>query len=321
MSRRRGLTPPKILVYHARADAYRALLAERFPDLEVAAGAGADVLDRHLADAEVLLAFRFPVERLAEARRLRWVQLTSAGADHLVEGCPALAGVTVTNTRGIHVEVMADYTLGVMVMLQWRFPRLLRQQQARVWRQQSTEPLAGKRLGVVGVGAIGGEIARRGAAIGMEVLGVRRDPTPVAGVSRMFGPDGLRELLPLCDFVVLAVPGTPATRHLVGEAELRRMRPGAFLVNIARGNVVDEPALVRALQDGAIAGAALDVFETEPLPPASPLWAMENVIVTPHISGEPDDYPRRVMTVFEENIRRWREGRPLTNVVHLDRGY
>jgi phosphoglycerate dehydrogenase-like enzyme len=311
----------KVLVYHARADTYRALLAERFPDLEVAAGTAGDVLDRHLADAEVLLAFRFPVERLSEARRLRWVQLTSAGADHLLDGRQALGGVTVTNTRGIHVAVMADYALGVMVMLQWGFPRLLRQQRARVWQQQSTEPLAGKRLGVVGVGAIGGEIARRGAAIGMEVLGVRRVPGPVAGVSRMFGPDGLAEMLPLADFVVLAVPGTPATRHLLGDAELRRMRPGAFLVNLARGNVVDEAALVRVLQTGRIAGAALDVFETEPLPADSPLWAMENVIVTPHISGEPDEYPRRVMTVFEENLRRWREGRPLTNVVDLDRGY
>jgi phosphoglycerate dehydrogenase-like enzyme len=311
----------KVLVYHGRADTYRALLAEAFPDLEVAAGTTGEVLDRHLADAEVLLAFRFPVERLPEARRLRWLQLTSAGADHLLDGRDALRTVTVTNTRGIHVEVMADYALGVIVMLQWGFPRLFRQQQARVWRQQSTEPLAGKRLGIVGVGAVGGEIARRGAAVGMEVLGVRRDPGPVAGVSRMFGPDGLRDLLPLCDFVVLTVPGTPATRHLLGEAELRRMRPTAFLVNLARGSVVDEPALVRALQDGAIAGAALDVFETEPLPPASPLWAMENVIVTPHISGEPDEYPRRVMTVFAENLVRWRQGRPLTNVVQLDRGY
>ena len=311
----------KILVYHGRAETYRALLAERFPDLEVAAGASDEVLDCHVEDAEVLLAWRFPVNALKRARRLRWIQLTSAGVDHVLDGVAELRAVVVTNTRGIHAELMADYAMGAMVMLQWSFPRLLRQQQARSWRHQYTEPLAGKTLGVVGVGAIGGEIARRGAAAGMTVLGMRRDPRPVGGVERMFGPAELREMLPLCDFVVLVVPATPATRRMVGEGELRRMRRTAFLVNVARGSVVDEPALVRALEEGWIAGAALDVFETEPLPATSPLWAMENVIVTPHIAGEPDDYPRRVMTVFEENIRRFREGRPLVNVVDLDRGY
>lgn len=311
----------KILVYHGRAETYRALLAERFPDLEVAAGASDEVLDRHVEDAEVLLAWRFPVHALKRARRLRWIQLTSAGVDHVLDGVAELRDVVVTNTRGIHAELMADYAMGAMVMLQWSFPRLLRQQQARSWRHQYTEPLAGKTLGVVGVGAIGGEIARRGGAAGMTVLGMRRDPRPVEGVERMFGPAELREMLSLCDFVVLVVPATPATHRMVGEGELRRMRRSAFLVNVARGSVVDEPALVRALEEGWIAGAALDVFETEPLPATSPLWAMENVIVTPHIAGEPDDYPRRVMIVFEENIRRFREGRPLVNVVDLDRGY
>jgi phosphoglycerate dehydrogenase-like enzyme len=311
----------KILVYHGSAETYRALLADRFPDLEVSAGAGDELLDRHVEDAEVLLAWRFPVEALKRARRLRWIQLTSAGADHLLGAGAVRPDVVVTNARGIHGAVMADYALGVMVMLQWNFPRLLRSQAAGVWRHQYTEPLAGKTLGVVGVGAIGGEIARRGAAMGMTVLGMRRDPRPVAGVERMFGPGELGEMLPRCDVVVLVVPATPETRRMIGEPELRRMRRTAFLVNVARGSVVDEPALVRALEEGWIAGAALDVFESEPLPATSRLWGMENVIVTPHIAGEPDDYPRRVMTVFAENIRRWRAGQPLVNVVDPARGY
>ena len=311
----------KILVYHGRAETYRVLLTERFPDLEVVAGTGEDVLDRHLEDAEVLLAWRFPLAALERARRLKWLQLTSAGADHVLAARDHLRDVVVTNARGIHADLMADYALGVMVMLHWNFPRLLRHQQARAWRHQYTEPLTGKILGVVGVGAVGREIARRSAAMGMTVLGMRRDPLPVEGVARMFGPHELPEMLPRCDFVVLAVPATPATRRMVGEPELMRMRPTAYLINVARGSVVDEAALVRALEAGRIAGAALDVFETEPLPATSPLWAMENVIVTPHIAGEPEDYPRRVMTVLEENIRRWRDGRPLRNVVDLVRGY
>jgi phosphoglycerate dehydrogenase-like enzyme len=314
----------KLLVYHGRAETYRALLRERFPDLDVAAVvAGADdaALERHLADAEVLLGWRIPVSALAHAPRLRWIQLTSAGADHVLDARPDLGEVVLTNARGIHGELMADYAIGVMVMLQWGFPRLLRWQQARTWRHQYTEPLAGKTLGVLGVGAIGGEIARRGAAMGMTVLGMRREPRPAEGVARMFGPDGLGELLPQCDFVVVVVPATAETRRMLGERELRAMRRGAFLVNVARGSVVDEPALVGALADGWLGGAALDVFETEPLPAESPLWAMDNVIVTAHIAGEPDDYPRRVMRVVEENVVRWRQGRPLLNVVDPRRGY
>ena len=314
----------KILVYHPRAETYRALIGGRFPEIEVATVApeqAPEQVEGEIADADVLLAFRFPLAALSRARRLRWVQVTSAGVEHLVDARDALRGVIVTNASGIHAALMADYAVGVMVMLQWNFPRLIRQQAAREWRFQATEPLAGKCLGVVGVGAVGGEIARRGAAMGMEVLGVRRDPQPADGVARMFPPDRFAEVLALSDFVVLAVPATPATRHLVGEGELARMRRGAFLINVARGSVVDEGALVRALVAGTIAGAALDVVETEPLPATSPLWAMENVILTPHISGEPEDYPRRVMTVFGENLARWRAGQPLTNVVDLDRGY
>jgi phosphoglycerate dehydrogenase-like enzyme len=314
----------KLLVYHLRAETYRALLRERFPDLDVAAvvpGTDDAMLEGHLADAEALLGWRIPVTELPRARRLRWIQLTSAGAEHVLDARPDLGHVVLTNARGIHGELMADYAIGVMVMLQFGFPGLLRLQQARTWRQQYTEPLAGKCLGVLGVGAIGGEIARRGAAMGMRVLGMRREPRPAEGVARMFGPDGLGEMLPQCDFVVVVVPATPETRRMLGERELRAMRRGAYLINVARGIVVDEAALVRALADGWLGGAALDVFETEPLPPESPLWAMDNVIVTPHIAGEPDEYPRRVMGVVAENIVRWREGRPLLNVVDPGRGY
>lgn len=311
----------KVLVYNQMADDYRRMLAERFPDVDVVVAPDEDGLHRLLPEADVLLAWRFRVESLRHARRLRWVQLTSAGVEHVLRAPEYVPGIVVTNARGIHAEVMADFALGVVVMLQWDFPRLLRNQQARLWRHQFTEPLAGKTLGVVGVGAIGAEIARRGVAFGMEVLGVRRHPDPVDGVRRMFAPDRLPEMLAQCDFVVLVVPATPGTERMIAERELRAMKPTAYLVNIARGAVVDEPALVRALRERWIAGAALDVFAAEPLAADSPLWAMENVIVTPHIAGEPEPYARRVMDVFGDNLVRWREGRPLRNLVDLARGY
>lgn len=311
----------KVLVYHRRAEEYRRMIRERFPDLEVAAGEEEGTLHQHIADAEVLICWRFPVGVLKGAKKLRWIQLTSAGIDHLLGVQEDLRSVTVTNAKGIHGQVMADYTFGAMVMLHWNFPGLLRDQQARRWQHRFTGPLAGKTLGVVGVGAIGGEIARRGPGFGMTVVGVKRTPAPADGVSRIFGPDRLREMLPLCDFVVLVVPATPETRRMIGEAELRAMKRTAYLINIARGSVVDEAALIRGLLEGWIAGAALDVFEKEPLPAASPLWAMENVIITPHIAGEPDAYARRVMEIFGENVARWRAGQPLRNVVDFDRGY
>lgn len=310
-----------VLVYHRRADEYLRLIRERLPDLAVIVEDRANALAEQIRHAEVLLGWQFPLEALHAARKLRWIQLTSAGVEHLLPAREQLRHVVVTNARGIHAALMADYTLGVMMMLQWNFRRLLHDQEARQWRHQYTEPLAGKTLGVVGVGAIGAEIARRGASFGMTVVGLRRSPAPVEGVSRMFGPDQLLEMLSLCDFVALVVPATVETQRMIGERELRAMKRTAYLINIARGSVLDEPALVRALRDGWIAGAALDVFEHEPLPIDSPLWAMDNVIITPHIAGEPAEYARRVVDIFTENVRRWRAGESLQNVVDLAKGY
>jgi len=310
-----------LLVYHRGAAEYARLLQERLPKVDLLATDAEDAFFAHIGDAEILLAWRFPIEALAKARRLRWLQLTSAGVEHLLPARDLLSRVLVTNASGIHAEPMADYTFGVMVMLHWGFPRLFRNQQARRWESQSTAPLAGGVLGVVGLGAIGGEIARRAPAFGLDVIGVKRHPTPVTGVRRVVGPDRLHEVLPGCDFVVLVVPQTAETRELIGERELRAMKPTSFLINLARGSVVDEAALLRALRERWIAGAALDVFTREPLPPEHPFWGMENVILTPHISGEPDEYARRVVDVFAENYRRWTAGDPLRNTVDLERGY
>lgn len=312
----------KVLVYHRRADEFRTLLAGRLDGVEIVAGFDDVTLDRHLADAEAVLTFRLPLDALQRARRLRWIQLTSAGVEQLLPARAELDKVVVTNTRGIHADAMADYTLGVMVMLRWNFPRMLRDQARRVWDQRLATPLAGATLGVVGLGTIGGEIARRARAFGMHVVGVKRTPG-AAGVPEVetVTVDRLREVLPRCDFVVLVVPMTPATHHLLGAAELAAMKPGACLVNIARGSVVDEDALVAVLRDGRIAGAALDVFEQEPLPADHPFWGLPNVIVTPHVAGEPADYARRVADVFLDNLERWRRGEPLRNVVDLERGY
>ncbi len=311
----------KVLVYNRMAEHYRSALAERFPDVEVAAGNDEAHLGEHIGDAEILLTFRFPTEVLSRARRLRWIQLTSAGAEQVLAAPEWRRDIAVTNTRGIHGEAMAEYTATVMLALQWRLPALIRDQQARRWQPELVRPIAGATLGVVGLGAIGGAVARRAASLGMRVVGVKRTPAPVPGVDRVYGPSALREMLPECDFVVLVVPTTGETRRMIGAFELAAMKPGAFLVNIARASVVDEMALVEALGARRIAGAALDVFEEEPLPPSSPFWDLENVILTPHIAGVPVDYARRVLEIFLDNLARWRAGEPLRNLVDPTRGY
>lgn len=311
----------KVLLFHPRAEEYRRLLVERFPEIDILAETEDQRLEQAIADADVMLAWRFRTETLGRARRLRWIQLTSAGVEHLLPDRDRLRDLVVTNGRGVHGQIIADYVFSVILMQQWNFPQLLRHQQARQWRHQFTAPLAGKTLGVIGLGAIGREVAGRAPAFGMTVMGARRKPAPVAGVSRTFGPDALPEMLGLCDFVVLAVPLTSETGRMIGARELRAMKPGAYLINIGRGAVVDEPILVQALKEGWIAGAALDVFQQEPLPPESPLWELSNVILTPHIAGEQRSYVGQVAEIFADNLTRWTAGQPLRNVVDFARGY
>lgn len=310
-----------VLVYHRLADQYRQMIRQRFPELEVTAGFDRETLFKHLPGAEILIAWQFAVEALEKATRLRWIQLTSAGADHLLEARDSLRHRLVTNTRGIHADIMADYTFGAIFMLLWDVPGLLCDQQEKRWINKYVSPLAGRTLGIVGVGAVGSEIARRARSFHMSVVGVKRSSIPVDGVEQMFGPDRLREMLHLSDFVVLLLPATPETCHMIGEPELRSMKRTSYLINISRGSVIEESALLRALQENWIAGAVLDVFEKEPLPPESPLWTLKNAILTPHISGNLQNYSERVMEIFSENYLRWKAGRPLLNVVDLEKGY
>jgi phosphoglycerate dehydrogenase-like enzyme len=277
----------------------------------------------------------------AIAPNLRWVQLDTAGADGVLDTPLWRSDVAITTLRGVGPPTAAEYALMMVLSLAHHLPTMLDGQRRRYWpsaddRWQQLMPreLRGATLGVVGYGAIGREIGRLARAFGMTVLGLRQGATATAAYSlppigeardaepdRLFGPDGLHEMLARCDYVVLAVPSTPATFQLMDEAAFRAMRPSAMLVNVARGAVVDEQALIRALREQRIAGAALDVFETEPLPDHSPLWTMDNVIVTPHVAGLTPHYHERIMDLFAQNLRRYLVGEPLLNQVPRDRHY
>ncbi len=258
------------------------------------------------------------------APSLKWIQLTSAGSDRLLASGFVGKDVIVTTASGLHATPIGEYVLAVMLMFAKGAPKFVRAQLRREWLRFMPSELYGKTVGIVGMGNIGREVARLSKAFGCRVLGVRRsarlgDRDGVA--DEVLPPSEMDRALRESDYVVLATPLTPETRGLIGEPQLRMMKPTAVLVNIARGPVVDERALVRALREGWIGGAALDVFEKEPLPPESELWDLENVILTPHISGGTEIYNQRAVAIFSDNLRRYLSGQPLRNVVDPERGY
>ncbi len=295
-------------------------------------------------DEEIFYGF-MPPRDLAAVPRLKWVQLHSAGINHLINNHhPILqTDIRITTSSGIHDIPIGEFAIGLLLALARRVPRMERQQERAEWPQHKWEmflgtELRGKTLGVVGYGSIGREaarIAKQGFA--MRVLALTRGGGTlranrgynIPGVGDPAGtlPDAwfareqLRDLLAQSDFVLIALPLTNETRNLIGEQELRAMKPTAFIVNIARGGIIDETALVRALKENWIAGAGLDVFEKEPLPAESELWKLENALLAPHISGATPHYDDRAVDLFCENLRRYLRGDELLNLVNRQKGY
>lgn len=279
----------------------------------------------HLKDAEVLIGWSRAAETecLAPEAKLRWVQAWGAGVEKLPLGAFAEKGVVLTNASGVHAYPISETILGFMLMFARQLHMSVRHQSANNWKSPGhLHEIHGKTAGILGVGAIGEETARLAKAFGMRVLGVRRSGGASPYVDRMFGMEGLDEVLEQSDYIINTLPLTKATFHLIGSEQLRRMRSTAVYINIGRGATADEEALIEALRSGTIAGAALDVFEKEPLPDTSPLWEMEQVIITPHNAGSTDHYNERAMQIFLRNLRDMAEGSsPSLNRVDLKRQY
>ena len=282
---------------------------------------------RGLLDRVEVVAGWFPARLLPQAPELRWYQQWSAGADWLLDHPEAAeADFVLTSTSGIHAIPVTEHVFALLLAFARELPRALRSQDQHQWIPYSEHEelfeLSGRTMLLVGVGAIGARIAHVAAAMGMRVLGVRRDPTlDSPGVDRMAGPDDIVSLLPEADMVVLTVPLTEETEGMIGERELLAMKESAILVNVGRGGTIDEAALARALREGKIAGAALDVWETEPLPTTSPLWDLDNMIITAHYAGATPHYHERALNIFLDNLRRYIAGKPLRNAVDKDLGY
>ena len=296
------------------------------PEAELRYADSADALGDALPGAEVLLGWSFREGSLRDmwsrADRLRWIHWTGAGVDAVLFPELVASDVVLSNARGIFDRAMAEYVLGLILSFAKRFPETTRHQLERRWEHRLSETIIGRRVLVIGIGSIGTEIARMLKAAGLHVEGVgRRARASHPVFAAVHANARLDEVLPTADYVVVVVPLTQATRAMIGAAELAAMKPTARLINVARGAVVDEPALIEALRDGRIAGAALDVTAVEPLPKESPLWEMHNVIVSPHMSGDFIGYEQALSSAFVENFRRYRAGEPLLNVVDKASGF
>jgi phosphoglycerate dehydrogenase-like enzyme len=308
-------------VGQARLSQVRALA----PGRQVVVGRELRVLEEILPAVEIV-AGHPPAGLLSRAPRLRWVQAWSAGVDRILERGGALPpDLVLTTAAGVHAVPVSEHALAMILAFARGLHRVIPARARKDWLRVHGRELFevhGRTLLIVGLGAIGAHLARRARGLGMEVIGIRRNPDrPVEGVGRLAGPERLPELLPLADFVVLILPLTPRTRGLIGRAELARMKPGAYLFNLGRGGVVREADLVEALRGGTLAGAGLDVFEREPLPADSPLWELDNVILTPHYAGMTPEYQARAWDLFLENLKRYMAGQPLRNRVDREAGY
>ncbi len=289
-----------------------------------------DTLRRLLPDADVAFTPFIDRDIFASATRLRWVQSPAVGVGNLMFAELRASDVVITSARGIRARAIAEHVLGVTIALARKLPVAIRAQAAHRWAQDELEgasvdvrTLHGRRMGIVGLGSIGLELVKIAAPFGFRISAIRRRATepPPSGVEHVWPPDRLPDLLAQSDVVVLAAPHTPETKRLIGRREIGCIKRGAFLINIARGKLIDDEAVIEALRDGRLRGAALDVFTQEPLDASSPYWDLPNVIVTPHVSGALQDYWTPLVALFSENLRRFERGEPLMNVVDKSAGY
>jgi phosphoglycerate dehydrogenase-like enzyme len=289
---------------------YREHIRAAFPEIKV------DMADHHtkvgpyIGSADILVAFGVMLADhvFREGTKLKWVQALGSGVDGIVDQPSLRKDVLVTNLHGLHGPPVSEAAMGAMLALSRDLPRAVRSQSRHAWDRFPARLLKDKTVGIFGVGVIAESLAPKCKAFGMRVVGISSAPRAVPGFDRMVHRDELLDTVRELDYLVLLTPHTPETRGVVGAKVLAAMKPTSYLINLARGGVVDEPALIEALDAGRIAGAALDVFAEEPLPPGHPFWDMERVIVTPHLGGFCDVYVDHALPIVEENIRRFLAG-------------
>lgn len=326
---------PLVLVAVFGTDPPWKLDAKHVAEIEEAAGSRFEVyqaasredVQSRLGEAEVMYGFRLSAADIPEAVNLKWVQGTSAGVEGALYPELVASDIILTSAAGIHAVQISEQAVGMMISLTRKFPSFMRNQIKKQWKYEHDDAgdlgeLYGNTLGIIGLGHIGEALAERAKAFGMKVLGVKTSTLGYEGAAdEVLGADGMMRVMRESDFVVAILPHTKATRGMISAEHIDAMKPTAYFLNFGRGKTVDEPALVKALEEGRIAGAGLDVFAEEPLPKRSALWKMDNVIITPHVAGITTRYWQRATALFVENLRRYMAGSELLNVVDKEIGY
>jgi glyoxylate/hydroxypyruvate reductase A len=306
-----------LLIYHPDSKIYEKIISKRLPRLRIHSASHPKEAFGFAEEAEIILAWQIPGEVLKRAKRLQWFSSIGAGNENLVKN-PYLPETVILTKATVYGEMMAEYVFAYLLHFSRNVGKHLKDQRKRVWDRIRPQRLRGKILGILGLGSVGREIAKRGKQFGMIVFGVKRNPRPVENVDRVFGSEKLHEMIPLVDILVNVLPLTPETYHFLGEKEFNLMKQGSFLYSIGRGKTIDEKALEKVLQTKRIE-AVLDVFEKEPLRPESKLWSLKNVIITPHVSGI--NMPEEISEEFVINYKRWVQGEPLIALVDREKGY
>jgi phosphoglycerate dehydrogenase-like enzyme len=324
-----------LLVLHHRFALWQAprwfseRLQSDFPQFDVVHLSSYDRVPEEIPEAEVFVGWSLRPEQFVTAKKLRWMHSTAAAVHQLLFPEMIASPVVLTNSRDVHGSVVAEHAITLILAMAKRLPSIMRHQARHEWAQGTVweehprpREVAGGTVGLVGFGSIGREVASRARALGMRVLAVREHADRRAeNVDEVFGPEAIDRMLEQADYVVLAAPLTEQTHHIINTERIAHMKPDAYLINVSRGPLVDEAALVEALRANRIGGAALDVFDREPLPPDSPFWDLPNVLVTPHTAAVTGRLWERHYDLLARNIRRYLAGEPLLNVVDKQKGY
>ena len=318
-----------VLVLANPTDTQLAMLQELPPETSLAVGNSVEAFERAAPDADVIFNWGGSRELLREvfamAPRVRWVHSKAAGLDTMLFPALIESPVPLTNGSGVFSQSLGEFVLAAVLYFAKDFRRMVRNQMAGRWEQFDVVEVTGQTVGIVGYGDIGRAAATRLRAMGLRILAVRRQGPSLYNVDplvdRIYSPDRRVEMIAQCDYVVAAAPLTPDTRGLIGEAEFAAMKPNAVVINVGRGPVIDEAAMVRALTEGRIKGAGLDVFDQEPLPEGHPFYRLENVLLSPHCADHTADWQEQAMRFFLQQFERYRTGEPLLNVVNKELGY
>jgi phosphoglycerate dehydrogenase-like enzyme len=305
-----------LLILEEHAEEYKKALQPKFPEVVIHAAQKEDEIGDFIEKMDILLAFRISDELIQRALKLLWIQSLATGVDYIIN-LPSLSKeVLVTSTRGIHGPQMSEIAFLLMLALNRNFSQMVRNQDQEIWERWPGKLLYQKKIGILGMGVIGEEIAKKAKAFEMTVYGIDIVKRKIETVDYFFGPEDILKVAEEIDYFIIVAPYTPQTYQIVNERVLSAMKPTAFLINIGRGELVNEEALIKALNLKKIAGAALDTFYQEPLLSDHPFWKMKNMIVTPHVGGMSDIYMEQVLTIFEENLRRFLRGEK-KNLINL----